>query len=206
MHQSKDIDWWKHVHVYSSTYHITLLQFSSVQSLCCVWLFATPWTAAHQASLSISNSQSIPKLMSIESVMPSNHFILCHPFLLPLSIFPRIRVFSNESVLLHQVAKVLELQLQHQSFQRKPWFPLGLIGLISLLSKRFSRVFFSTTIQKHQLFSAHLYLWSHSYIHTYELILSSFYSLRKIKIKGQIIHWERASWLNIIVRTSTQEV
>ena len=99
MHQSKDIDWWKHVHVYSSTYHITLLQFSSVQSLCCVWLFATPWTAAHQASLSITNSQSLPKLMPSELVMPSNHFILCHPFLLPSSIFPSIRVVSNESVL-----------------------------------------------------------------------------------------------------------
>ena len=99
MHQSKDIDWWKHVHVYSSTYHITLLQFSSVQSLCCVWLFATPWTAAHQASLSITNSQSLPKLMPSELVMPSNHFILCHPFLLPSSIFPSIRVFSNELVL-----------------------------------------------------------------------------------------------------------
>ena len=70
----------------------------SVQSLSRVQLFATPWTAACQASLSISNSQSFLKLMSIESVMPSNHFILYHPFLLP-SIFPSIRVFSNESVL-----------------------------------------------------------------------------------------------------------
>ena len=59
----------------------------------------TPWTAAHQASLSITNSQSLPKLMSIESVMPSNHLTLCHPLLLPLSIFPSIRVFSNESAL-----------------------------------------------------------------------------------------------------------
>ena len=99
MHQSKDIDWWKHVHVYSSTYHITLLQFSSVQSLCCVWLFATPWTAAHQASLSINNSRSLLKLMSIESVKPSNHFILCCPLLLLPSIFPTTKVFSNESVL-----------------------------------------------------------------------------------------------------------
>ena len=74
-------------------------QFSSIQLLRCVQLFATPWTAAHQASLSITNSQSLPKPMSIELVMPSNHLILCHPLLLPPSIFPNIRVFSNESVL-----------------------------------------------------------------------------------------------------------
>ena len=75
------------------------MQFSSVQLLSCVWLFATPWTAAHQASLSITNSWSPPKPMSIVSVMPSNHLILCRfLFLLP-SIFPSIRVFSNESAL-----------------------------------------------------------------------------------------------------------
>ena len=75
------------------------VQFSSVQSLSCVRLFATPWTAAWQASLSITSSWSLPKLMSIESVMPSNHLILCRPLLLLPSIFPRIRVFLNESVL-----------------------------------------------------------------------------------------------------------
>ena len=73
--------------------------FSSAQSLSCVQLFATPWTAAHQASLSITNSQSPPKPMSIESVMPSNHLILCYPLLFLPSIFPSIRVFSNESAL-----------------------------------------------------------------------------------------------------------
>ena len=73
--------------------------FSSVQFLHPVWLFATPWTAARQASLSITNSRSLPKLMSIESVMPSNHLILCRPLLLLPSIFPTIRVFSNESAL-----------------------------------------------------------------------------------------------------------
>ena len=71
--------------------------FISVQLLSHVWLFVTPWTAACQASLSITNSWSLPKLMSVESVMPSNHLILCHPLLLLPSIFPRIRVFSNES-------------------------------------------------------------------------------------------------------------
>ena len=75
------------------------LQFSSVQSLSHVQLFATPWTAAHQASLTITNSQSLLKLMSTESVMLSNHLILCHPLLLPPSIFTSIRVFSNESAL-----------------------------------------------------------------------------------------------------------
>ena len=75
------------------------VQFSSVQLLSRVILFATPWTAARQASLSIINSWSLLKLMLIESVMPSNHLILCHPLLLPPSLFPSIRVFSNESVL-----------------------------------------------------------------------------------------------------------
>ena len=74
-------------------------QFTSVQSLSRVQLFATPWTAAHQACLSITDSRSLLKLMSIELVMPSNHLILCYPLLLPPSIFPNIRVFSNESVL-----------------------------------------------------------------------------------------------------------
>ena len=75
------------------------LQFSSVQSLSRVWLFVIPWTAAHQASLSITNSWSLLKLTSIESVMPSKHLILCHPLLLLPSIFPSIRIFLNESVL-----------------------------------------------------------------------------------------------------------
>jgi len=74
-------------------------QFSSVQLLSCIWLCATPWTTARQASQSTTNSQSPPKPMSIESVMPSNHHILCHPLFLLSSIFPRIRVFSNESAL-----------------------------------------------------------------------------------------------------------
>ena len=83
----------------SNTLNIRLVQFSSVQLLSPVRLFATPWAAERQASLSITNSQSLLKLMSIESVMPSNHLILCCPLLLPPSIFPSIKVFSNESVL-----------------------------------------------------------------------------------------------------------
>ena len=95
--------------------------FSSVQLLSHVQLFATPRTAARQASLSITNSWSSPKTMSIVSVMPSNHLILCCPLHLLPSIFSSIRVFSNESVLrINQVVKVLEFQFQHQSFQRTP--------------------------------------------------------------------------------------
>ena len=78
--------------------HVFNIPFSSVQSLSRVWLFATPWTAEHQTFLSITNSQSFLKVMSIKSVMPSNHLILCHPLLRLPSIFPSIRVFSNESV------------------------------------------------------------------------------------------------------------
>ena len=83
----------------------SLVLDSLVQSVSGVQLFATPWTAAGQASLSITNSQSLPKLMSIESVMPSNHLILCYPLLLLPSIFPSIRVFSNESVLCIRLSK-----------------------------------------------------------------------------------------------------
>ena len=88
----------------------TSVQFSSVQSLSCVWHFATSWTAARQASLSIMNSQSLLKLMSFESVMPSNHLILYCPLLLPPSIFPSIRVFSKESVLLIRWPKDLSFR------------------------------------------------------------------------------------------------
>ena len=83
----------------NSSSYSKINQFSSGQSLSHVRLFATPWTAALQPSLSITNSRSLPKPMSTESVMPSNHLILCHPLLLPPSMFPNIRVFSNESVL-----------------------------------------------------------------------------------------------------------
>ena len=89
---------------------LSLIQFSSAQSLSPVRLFATPWTAACQASLSITNSWSSLRFMSIESVMPSSHLILCYPFLLLPSIFPSVRVFFKWVSSLHQVAKVLEFQ------------------------------------------------------------------------------------------------
>ena len=93
-------------------------KFSSVQLLGCVCLFVTPWTAAPQASLSITNSQSLLKLMSIKSVMPSNHFILCHPLLLLPSIFPSIRVFSNDHDINGSLVTILDQPtlLLHPSF------------------------------------------------------------------------------------------
>ena len=125
--------------------------FSSVQSLSRVWLFVTPWTVACWASMFITNSQSSLKLMPIESVMPSNHLILCRP-LLPPSIFPSIRVFSNESALRIGVsASVLPMNIQD-------WYPLGWTGWISLKCKRFWRVFSNTTVQKHQFFDTQLTL------------------------------------------------
>ena len=90
--------WWNPIGQLKTSF-ITKIHISSVQLLSRVWLFVTPWTAAHQASLSITNSRSQPKFMSIESVMPSNHLILCHPLLILPWIFPSIRVFSNESAL-----------------------------------------------------------------------------------------------------------
>ena len=127
-----------------------------VQWLSCVQLFATPWTAAHQASLSFTISWSLVKLMSIELVMPSNHFI---PLLLLPSNFPSIRVFSftlgSQSIEASASASVLSVNIQD-------WFPLGLTGLISLQSKGFTRVFSRTTVQKHHFFGAQPTLWSNS--------------------------------------------
>ena len=145
-------------------------QFSSVQSLSCVQLFVTPWTTASQASLSITNCQSLPKLMSIESVMPSNHLILCRLLFLLPSIFPSIRVFSNESSLrisgqsigVSASSSVLPMNTQDS-------FPLAWTGWISLQSKGLSRVFSNTTVQKHQFFGAQLCLESNSHIHTWPL-------------------------------------
>ena len=141
------------------------LKGNSVQLLSCVWLFAPPWTAAHQASLSVTNSWSLLKLMSIESVMPSNHLILCHP----LQCFPESGSFlmswlftsGGQSIGALVSASVLPTNIQG-------WFPL-LTCLISLLSKGLPRVFSSTTVWKHQFSGAQPSLWSSSHIHTWLL-------------------------------------
>ena len=157
------------------------VQFSSVQLLSHVRLFVTPWTAARQASLSITNSQSLLKLMSIELVMPSNYLILCCPFLLLPSIFPSIRVFSIESggQIIGASASVLSMNIQD-------WFPLGLTGLISLLSKGLSRVFSSTTIQKHQFFGTQTSLWSNSHICTWLLEKPQLWLYGSLLAKGYL--------------------
>ena len=127
-------------------------QLSSVQSLSRVWLFVTPWTATRQASLSITNSQNLLKRMSIKLVRPSNHLILCRPLLLPPSIFPSIRVFSNESVLYIRWPKYWSFSFNISlSNEHSGLISLGWTGWISLQFRGLSRVFSNTTVQKHQL-------------------------------------------------------
>ena len=149
------------VSILSALLHCTVLnsqvekQFSSVQSLSCIQLFAAMWTAAHQASLSITNSQSLPKLLSIESVMPSNHLILCSPCSSCPQSFPASGSFpvsqffpsGGQSIKSFSCSIVLPVNIQD-------WFPLGWTGWISLQSKGLPRVFSSTTVQKHQFFGA----------------------------------------------------
>ena len=135
------------------------IAFSSVQLLSCVWLFVTPWTTASQGSLSITNSRSSLKLTFIESVMPSNHLILCRPLLLLPSIFPASGSFQmshffasdGQSIGVSASTSVLPMNIQN-------WFPLGWTGWTSLQSKRLSRVFSNTTVQKYQFFGAQLSL------------------------------------------------
>ena len=136
-----------------------------VQSLSHVQLIATPWAAARQASLSFTISWNLLKL---ESVTLSNHLIYCHPFLLLPSSFPSIRVFPVSWLFplggqsFGASASVLPMNIQG-------WFPLGLTGLIFLQSKGLSRVFPSTTIWKHEIFSFQPSLWSNSHIHMWFL-------------------------------------
>ena len=130
-------------------------QFSSVELLSCVRLFATPWTTACQASLHITNSWSLFKPMSIESVMPFKHPILYHPLLLLPSVFPSIKVFSNESGLCIRWPKYWSFSFNISlPMNIQDWSLLGWTGWISLQSKGLSRVFCNTTVQKHQFFSA----------------------------------------------------
>ena len=139
----------------------------SVQLLSCVRLFVTPWTAARQASLSIANSQSLLRFMSLESMMPSNLLILCRPLFLLPSIFSSIRVFSNESVLCIRWPKYWNFSFSISPYNecsetisfRMDWLDLLAVqGTLKSLS--------NTTVQKHQFLGTQLSLWSNSHIHT----------------------------------------
>ena len=159
--------WWRRVAFISPHTAISrpLLWFSSVQSLSRVRLFATPWIT----TLSITNSRSLLKLMSIKLV-PSSHLMLCHPLLLLPSVFPNIRVFSNESTLHMRWPKYWHFSFSISPSNEHP----GLISirmdlLISLQSKGLSRVFSNTTVQNHQFFGAQLSSKSNSHIHTWPL-------------------------------------
>ena len=149
-------------------WNIMQLQFSSVQSHSRVRLFATPWIATCQASLSITNSQNSLRLTSIESVMPSSHLILCHHILLLPPIPPSIRVFSNESTLRMRRPKYwsfsFSIILPKKS---QDWSPSEWTGWISLQSKGLSRVVSNTTVQKHQFFGTQPSSQSNSRIHTW---------------------------------------
>jgi len=142
--------------------------YSSVQSISRVWLFVTPRIAARQASLSITNARSSPKLKSIELVMPSSHLILCHPLLLLPQIPPSIKVFSSESTLRMRWPKYWNFSFSISPSNEHP----GLISfrmdwLDFLQSKGLSRVFSNTTVQKHQFFGAQPSSQSNSLIHTW---------------------------------------
>ena len=147
---------------------MALKGFSSVQLLSRVQLFATPWIAACQASLSSTISRSSLKLTSIKSVMPSSHLILCHPLLLLPPIPPSIRVFSNESTLLMRWPKYWSFSFSIIK-NTQDWSPLEWTGWISLQSKGLSRVFSKTTVQRHQFFGAQFSSQSNSHIHTWLL-------------------------------------
>ena len=150
--------------------NIDWIDFSSVQSLSHVQLSASPWTAKCQASLCITNSWSLLKLMSIESVMPSSHLILCHPLVVLPSIFPSIRVFSSESALRIRWPKFWSFSFNiSPSSEHSGLISLGWTVWISLKSKGLSRVFSNTTFQKHQFFGTQLSLYSNSHIHIWLL-------------------------------------
>ena len=146
-------------------------QIRSDQSLSRVQLFATPWIAAHQASLSITNSQSSLRPTSIESAMPSSHLILCHPLLLLPSILPSIRAFSNQGLwLFPSGGQSIGVSALASFLPKKSWgwSPSEWTGWISLQSKGLSRAF-NNTAQKHQFSGIQPSLWSSSHIHTWLL-------------------------------------
>ena len=146
------------------------VQFSSVQSLSHVQLFATPWIAARQASLCISNSLSSLRLMSIELVMPSSHLILCHPLLLLPPIPPSIRVFSNESTFRMRWPKYWSFSFSISPSKEDPGLISFRMNWLDLLAVQGTpRVFSNTTVQKHQFFGTQLSSQSNSHIHSWPL-------------------------------------
>ena len=137
--------------------HGLFISICSVQSLSRVWLFATPWTTALQASLAITNSQSPPEPMSIELVIASNHLILCHSLLLLPSILPSIRVFSNELAVRIRWPKYCSFSFNISPSNKHPGLISFRMDWLDLLeSKGLSRVFSNTTVQKHQFFGSQL--------------------------------------------------
>ena len=139
-----------------------------VQLLSCAWIFATPWRAACQTFLSFTISWSLLKCMSIESVMPFNHLILCHPLLLLPLIFPSISVFSKDAALCIRWPKYWSFGIK-RPMNIQNWFLLWLTGLFSLQSKGLLRVFSNITVQKHQFFGAQPSLLSNSHNNTWLL-------------------------------------
>ena len=139
---------------------------SSVQSLSHVRLFVTPWTAAHQASLSITNSRSLLKLMSIELVIPSTISSSVTPFSSCLQSFPASESFPRSQFFASGAQNTgISASASVLLMNSQGWFPLGLTCLISLQSKGLSRVFSNTTVQTHQFFSTQISLWSNSHIY-----------------------------------------
>ena len=152
------------------SHSIFSLMFSSVQSLSSVWLFVTPWTAAWQASLSITNSQSLPKRMSIELVLPSNHLSLCHPLPLQPSIFPSIRVFSNRSALRIRWPKYWSFSFNIKPSNEHPRLISFRMDWLDLLAVQgILKSLLHTTVQKHQFFGSQLSSQSNSHNHTWLL-------------------------------------
>ena len=145
----------------------TSVQFSSVQSLSLVRFFVTPWIAAHQASLSITNSRSSLRLASIESVMPSSRLILCRPLLLLPPIPPSIRIFSSESALRMRWPKYWSFSFNIIPSKEIPGRVSFRMDWLDLLSKGLSRVFSNTTVQKHQFFGTQPSSQPNSHIHTW---------------------------------------
>ena len=145
-------------------------RFSSVQSLSHVWLFTIPWIAARQASLTITNSWSSPRLTSIESVMPSSHLILCHPLLLLPPIPPSIRVFANESALRIRWPKYWSFSFSIIASKEIPGLISFRMDWLDLLAVQgtLQGVFSNTTVQKHQFFGAQPSSQSNSHIHTWQ--------------------------------------